>query len=155
MNKCVSDMHPLQWSQIKWWMGMLLWEHPIKLKTLFSHPPCTYHIWWTSGLGTENQPGCFHQLTDLLKEFDELCSTLKEARKTRGNPKNIKDEVERCKVLLANISLQPLAKRTQLDNAVKKFEQQYFVKHGQLPKCDPSYNGLINSCKGRASNTER
>ena len=97
-------------------------------------------------------------MTDLLKEFDELRSTLKEARKTRGNPNNIKDEVERYKVLSANISLQPLAKRTQLDNAVKKFEQQYFVKHGQLPKCDPSYNGLIKekkSCKGRASNTER
>ena len=51
--------------------------------------------------------------------------------------------MERYKELSANISLQVLAIRTQSDNAVKKFEQQYFLKHGQLPKHDPSYNDLI------------
>ena len=80
---------------------------------------------------------------NLLKEFDELRSTLKEAKKTRDRPKNMKDKVERYKVLSAKISLQVLAKRTQLDDAVKKYEHQYFLKHGQLPKSDPSYTDLI------------
>ncbi len=87
----------------------------------------------------------------ILKEFDELRSTLKEAKKTRYRPKNLKDKVERYKVLSAKISLQVLAKRTQLDDAVRKYEHQYFLKHGQLPKRDPSYTDLIkerNLAKG-------
>jgi hypothetical protein len=79
----------------------------------------------------------------LLKEFDQLRSTLKEAKKTRDRPKNMKDKVERYKVLSAKISLQVLGKRTQLDDAVKKYEHHYFLKHGQLPKSDPSYADLI------------
>ena len=45
----------------------------------------------------------------LLKEFDELCSTLKKAKKTRCRPKNMKDMVERYKMLSAKISIQVLA----------------------------------------------
>ena len=36
-----------------------------------------------------------------------------------------------------------LAKRTQLDEAVKKFESEYFLKHGQLPQRDLPYIKLI------------
>lgn len=64
-------------------------------------------------------------------------------KNTRCRPNNVKDIVERYKMLSAKISIQVLAKRTQLDDAVKRFEQQYFLKHGQLPKGDLSYSELL------------
>lgn len=45
----------------------------------------------------------------------------------------MKGKVERYKGLSAKFSLQALAKTTQLDNAVKKIEQQYFLKHANSP----------------------
>lgn len=61
------------------------------------------------------------------------------------------DKVERYKVLSAKVSLQVLAKRTQLDDAIRKYERQYFLKHGHFPKHNPSYTDLIkerNLAKG-------
>ena len=80
---------------------------------------------------------------NLLQEFDGLRSKLKEAKKNKGRQINLKEKVERYNLLSAKISLQVLAKRTQLDEAVKKFEQEYFLKHGQLPQRDLSYIQLI------------
>ena len=80
----------------------------------------------------------------IIREFDELRSTLKEAKKNKGRKNNLKEKVVRYNTLAAKLSLQVLARRTQLDEAIKEFEHQYFLKHGQLPKRDVcSYTELI------------
>ena len=80
----------------------------------------------------------------IIREFDELRSTLKEAKKNKSRKNNLKEKVVRYNTLAAKLSLQVLARRTQLDEAVKEFEHQYFLKHGQLPKHNvSSYTELI------------
>ena len=94
----------------------------------------------------------------IIREFDELRSILKDAKKNKGRNNNLKEKVERYNTLAAKLSLQVLARRTKLDEAVKEFEHQYFLKHSGLPKRDvPSYTKLITQkkpCKGCATNTQ-
>ena len=72
----------------------------------------------------------------IIREFDELQSILKEAKKDKGRKNNLTEKVVRYNTLAAKLSLQVLARRTKVDKAVKEFEHQYFLKHGQLPKRD-------------------
>jgi hypothetical protein len=67
---------------------------------------------------------------DIIREFDELRSILKEAKINKGRQNHLKDKVVRYNTLAAK---QLLARRTQLDDAVKESEHQLFLKHGQLP----------------------
>ena len=80
---------------------------------------------------------------DALREFDELRSILKEAKKSKNRPNNLKDKVVRYNMLTAKISLRILGRRTELDQAIKDFEQQYFMQHSKLPKREPTYIELL------------
>lgn len=77
-----------------------------------------------------------------LREFDELRSILKEA-KSKNRPNNLRDKVVRYNTLTAKLSLQILARRTELDTAIKAFEQKYFIEHSKLPKREPAYMELL------------
>jgi hypothetical protein len=78
-----------------------------------------------------------------LREFDELRSVLKEAKKSKSKPHNLKDKVVRYKTLMAKLSLQILGRRNELDTAIKAFEHQYFAKYSKLPKREPTYTELL------------
>lgn len=78
-----------------------------------------------------------------LREFDEFRFILKEAKKSKSRPHNLKDKVVRYNMLTAKLSLQILARRTELDTAIKAFEQQYFNKHSKLPKYEPTCMELL------------
>ena len=78
-----------------------------------------------------------------MREFDKLRSILKEAKKSKNRPNNLKDKVVRYNMLTAKISLQILACRTELDKAIKDFEKQYFMQYSKLPKRKPTYMELL------------
>ena len=78
-----------------------------------------------------------------LSEFDDLRSILKEAKKSKNRPNNLKDKVVSYNMLTAKISLQILARRTELDTAIKAFEHQYFMQHSKLLKREPRYMELL------------
>ena len=69
-----------------------------------------------------------------IQEFDELCSKLKELKRSKTQKK--REAVKRYKHLSSLLSARVLAKRTQLDGQIRDLEHQHFITHGKVPDHD-------------------
>ena len=80
---------------------------------------------------------------DVLQEFDELRTNLKKKSSIKGYRPSSSDK-ERYKTLLSQVHTQVLSTKYKLKTDIKKFETNYYCKHGVVPNRKEDYDELHN-----------